>query len=90
MPHVTRALARACAQMALRLVCLAAGAGLAPSLRSLELSRFSWGGLGAGAAAPFLALGSSAGPHTLTSVKVFWDFSFRVYVFLYVNLLWFY
>jgi len=54
----------------LRAACLAAALGLNSSLQSLELTGWTWDELGNGCAAPFLTLGSSSGPRSLTMVTV--------------------
>ena len=56
-------------QTGLRVVCLSAALGLNSSLRTLELSGWTWTELGNGCALPFLTLGSMAGSGALTTVK---------------------
>lgn len=60
---------RADAQAGLRVACLAAALGVNGSLRSVELSGWTWSELGNGCALPFLTLGSS-GLTSLCTVKV--------------------
>lgn len=57
------------AQAGLRVACLAAALGVNSSLRSVELSGWTWTELGNGCALPFLTLGSS-GLTSLCTVKV--------------------
>ncbi|GAX75916.1 hypothetical protein CEUSTIGMA_g3359.t1 [Chlamydomonas eustigma] len=57
-------------KVGLRMACLAAALGLNTSIRTLELSGWTWSELGNGSALPFLTLGSAGSNSALSCVKV--------------------